>query len=83
MASNAAKAAGRVVGAMMRGDAVKVDEATFAKRMEACRTCPRVIVRNMHGRDWLRCSACGCWLDAVSFAKARLATETCPEGRWP
>lgn len=83
MVVNAANAMGRVVRAAVSGEAVKVSAEVAEKRIEACKACPRVKVIHMHGQNWLRCTVCGCWLDAVSFAKAHLATETCPEKRWP
>jgi acyl dehydratase len=83
MAMNVAGAVGRAIKAVANGETVKVSAEVAEKRIEACKACPRVKVIHMHGQNWLRCTVCGCWLDAVSFAKAHLATETCPEKRWP
>lgn len=59
-----------------------VDEATLAKRLAACEGCP-LLVKNPDRAIYRVagepvCGACGC----LVTAKARLASETCVEGRW-
>ena len=70
-AANAVAAAGRVVGAVATGQPVLVDAATKAARLAVCGRC-ELLAGN-------RCDACGCFVEA----KAALATEDCPKGRWP
>ena len=41
-----------------------------------------LVVRQTPARPYHRCAQCGCWLDGDYLAKARLATESCPVGRW-
>jgi hypothetical protein len=71
-ARNLAGAVGRAVIAAARGEAVRVDEAEYARRLEVCRGCSNFdAARN-------RCRRCGC----RTAAKLRLAREACPEGKW-
>lgn len=65
--ANASRAAGRFVAAGLP----LADEALRASRLATCGDCPFL--------DAGRCRLCGCW----TAAKARLATESCPDGRWP
>jgi len=80
MAMNATRAAGRIIVATVQGKPVLVASAVFAARLAICRECPKVHVHS-DGVS-LRCNACGCWLNGKHFAKASLATETCPLNRW-
>jgi len=82
MASNATKAAGRVVRAAVKGEPIKVSPPVYEARLAVCRQCPRVKAWEKDPQ-YLRCTVCLCWLNAVGFKKAALATESCPEGRWP
>lgn len=70
-AANAVAAAKRVVGAVVSGQPVEVPQATVAHRLATCRACPRL--------SGSRCLECGCFVEA----KALLATEDCPLGKWP
>ena len=83
MARNATGAAARAGYAVVRGKPVLVKDAVFAARMEICKACPQVKVVPAHGQDWHRCGVCHCWLDGEHLFKARMATESCPDGRWP
>lgn len=83
MAGNAAGAATRVIKAVVRGDGVQVSPEREAARLAVCRGCE--FVRNHKIKPaYLRCTQCGCWLNAATkwLAKARLATEDCPRGKW-
>lgn len=67
-AKNLAGAAGRVVGAMLRDERVRVDEQEKSRRLEICRGC------EFFNSDKGVCMKCGC---IVKF-KTVLATEHCP-----
>ena len=70
-ARNATQALLRAAGAVVRGDRLTVPAEEQARRLAICQApCA----------EWTghRCRACGC----VAAWKARLATETCPRGRW-
>lgn len=82
MAKNAINAVVRVGSAAMSGESVLVSQAVYDARMVVCSACPKVMPIHKHGQTWHRCTLCGCWLDGKHVAKARLATETCPESRW-
>ena len=81
MAANAIAAGGRALRSLVRGDKLRVSERRFAQRMERCVTC---IEATPHAQkpQYFRCGKCGCWLNGKVFAKARLASEKCPLGRW-
>lgn len=81
MARNATAAAGRVVRAVVTGAPVKVSNKTYFARLEICRGCDQVI-KWKHDESFLRCRKCGCWLNGNYIAKAKLATEACPLGKW-
>ena len=72
MASNLLKSFKRASGALVKGEKLSVTKDIAEKRLEVCYTCPKYI------KDQNRCSLCGCYLKA----KARMATETCPIGKW-
>jgi hypothetical protein len=82
MATNAAKAAGRISVAVATQSPVNANPETMAARLEACGLCPECIMFEKPGKTYHRCAKCGCWLDGKFFAKASLATETCPLGKW-
>lgn len=65
------KAMGKAIQA---GPDAFVTREVKAKRLSVCEGCPRKEM--VLGQP--RCGACGCFCKA----KAALATETCPEGRW-
>jgi hypothetical protein len=71
-AANLAGAVARAATAAVTGAPVLADEATAAARLAVCGPCDQ---RTEGGR----CAGCGCWI----VAKTRIATETCPLGRWP
>ena len=83
MASNAAGAAVRVIKAVVRGDGVEVSPEREAARLAVCSQC-EFALRHTAKPKFLRCTQCGCWLNAATkwLAKARLATEDCPKGKW-
>lgn len=72
-ARNAFGAFTRTVKALVSGKSVSLHPRVVHARMEVCRKCPKM--------DPLprRCSACGCYI----HLKVALATEDCPDGRWP
>lgn len=59
------------------GGRVLVSAEIRRQRQEACTGCPKEETDALLGLKW--CGVCGCALGA----KQRLATETCPLGRWP
>ena len=79
--ANAGKAAVRLAGAALRGEAIQVAPAVESERLADCVTCDRM-TRHATKPQYLRCTECGCWLNGKQIAKARLATETCPLGKW-
>jgi hypothetical protein len=68
--ANAAKAAGRVVGAILKSQPVSVPDDVLASREAICGVCPE----NVAGR----CRKCGCGVKGAIGFKTRLATERCP-----
>lgn len=48
----------------------RVEFADYIFRLRVCNECPL--------RDDWKCGKCGCYLDK----KAKMSTETCPEGNW-
>ena len=81
IASHATQAAGRVFSAVISGDGVKCSEEETKRRMAICQFCTEAIPHATKPH-YLRCSQCGCWLNGKFFAKASLATEACPLGKW-
>jgi hypothetical protein len=81
-ARTAARAVVRVGMRAITGKDVLVSDEAFARRMFYCRQCPHVMAHNQDGLTFHRCSKCGCWLDGKYVAKARLASENCPENLW-
>jgi hypothetical protein len=82
MATNAAKAAGRVITAMAAGSPMMAKDDVIARRLAACLECPECVPFQKPAMTYHRCSKCGCWLDGKYFSKASVATETCPLGKW-
>lgn len=72
-ALSAAGALARTAAATLTGKPVLVSDDVYERRLEVCRTCPQY--RFVDGR----CSLCGCF---IMNAKARLAQEYCPIGKW-
>lgn len=92
---NAAGAVFRVAGAALQGEAVKAKPETIEARRAICLgsqpstinsqpvpACDKCVTIAKGGRDYHRCSDCGCWLDGKYFAKWELATEFCKLGKW-
>ena len=69
---NALKAVGRAADAVLTGREVFVAPAKRKARLQACARCPQLDPGG-------QCKVCTCWVSN----KSRLATETCPEGKWP
>lgn len=67
---NAANAAGRVVGALVRGEGVLAPQDEVERRKGICGGC-----QFLNGN---RCSKCGCFYSR----KVQLLTEKCPIGLW-
>lgn len=72
-AKNAVKALKRVVVAVSTGSKVFVGEKIEGQRLDACHRCPHFLPKTK------QCELCGCFV----AAKAKLATEKCPDHRWP
>lgn len=75
--ANATQAVGRVANSAACGAQVLVSADVRRQRQEACDGCPKEHADPVLGIKW--CGVCGCALGV----KQRLATETCPLGRWP
>ena len=77
-AGNLAKAGGRAARALLTpGTRLLATQEVRESRQAVCSSCPlRVPAGKLIPAD--RCSSCGC----VLAAKVRLATESCPEGKW-
>lgn len=69
---NVGAAAARVVTASLTGQPVYASEEIAAARLAVCEPCDQRLGDG-------RCAGCGCWIKA----KASLATEDCPLGKWP
>jgi hypothetical protein len=67
---NALGAISRLVAALATGGPVLTSKELTKVRRQLCRTC-----MFQTGR---KCAQCGCFISA----KTKLATETCPVGRW-
>ena len=76
-AKNAAKAAGRVVEALMEGQPVLVKGDEAVQRLAICRACSWWRPDAYSGTGGCGHGQCGC-----SVLKVGFATEACPEGRW-
>ena len=74
-ATNAAGALGRVAGAVLAGEPVRVDQAEYDRRLAVCRGCEK------YDSSRAACTVCGCQMAGV-VGKASLATEVCPLGKW-
>lgn len=72
-AANAAVALVRAAKAAMTRQTIRRDPEHAAACLAICRSCDFWIAEKE------RCGKCGCF---AAF-KARLATETCPIGKWP
>ena len=72
-AKNALKAVRRVAVAAATGSKVFVGEKLTAQRLEQCHRCPFYLPKTK------QCAECGCFVQV----KAKLATEKCPDNRWP
>ena len=53
-----------------------VSEAVFAERRDICHACPFFNASAFFGDG--KCTKCGCDFSM----KSRMATESCPEGKW-
>ena len=76
---SAVELAADFAGSMFRWSAAGfavTDRAGFDRRMEVCQACPHWDGAARLGLG--RCRACGC-----TRFKPWLATEQCPDGRWP
>lgn len=70
-AGNVARAAGRVVAAIAKGDQVLAPEPVREQRLAICEAC------EFFDANQRRCTKCGC-----GGLKVHLATERCPVGKW-
>lgn len=70
---NASAALWRVVRAWFSRKPVAVSDQTRDERLLVCETCP------FFDRETEQCDLCGCFVEL----KAALATEKCPDNRWP
>jgi hypothetical protein len=77
-AKHATQAGVRVIRATLKGDPVKVSKKVKAKRLKICRKCEFWSEGGNIGLGECLNEKCGC-----TRFKHGLATETCPEGKWP
>jgi hypothetical protein len=80
-AATAARAVSRATAQALAGGPVKVATAVEQARLDICYLCPEASPYAKKPQ-FFRCAQCGCWLNGKFFAKARLATESCPLGKW-
>ena len=78
---NGIAAAGRVVVASLKAEPIKVSAEIKTARLAVCVACEYCTISKDGTAH--RCSKCGCWLDGNVLCKACLATEDCPEKKWP
>lgn len=83
MAVNAIQAAGRAMRAIVQRQRVLARGRTVLQRLALCQACDQA-VPDAEKPQFLRCTQCGCWLNGnhLTNAKIKLATETCPLGKW-
>jgi len=74
---NVTTAAGRVVKAVAKKEPLAVDPEVIKRRLEICKTSGEG-GKPCHYMSGITCTKCGC----VLAFKQRLATESCPIGRW-
>lgn len=69
-ARNALRASGRVIKATAKGEKITISKEEQERRMAICVAC-----EHFNGKT---CDLCGC----VARWKTKLATESCPIGKW-
>ncbi len=72
MASNLLKSIKKAGKSFLKGEKLAASSAIAEKRITICNECPKFM------KDSARCSLCGCFLKA----KIKIASETCPIGKW-
>ena len=72
MASNLLKSLKKAGKSFFKGEKLAASSAIAEKRITICNECPKFM------KDSARCSLCGCFLKA----KIKIASETCPIGKW-
>jgi hypothetical protein len=80
-AVNVAGAVARATAHAISGGQLKVSPAVEQARLNICYMCPEASPYAKKP-EYFRCGKCGCWLNGKFFAKARLASESCPLGKW-
>lgn len=55
-----------------------VNDEEYERRIDICRSCPFAIKT----KDNVQCSRCGCQMTGNVIAKARWASQKCPENKW-
>lgn len=75
--ANAAKAGGRIIGAVVRGQPIMASDEERERRLAICRQCDLWSEEGNVGFGECRHSKCGC-----TRFKHGLVTETCPAGKW-
>ena len=72
MLKNFLKSGKDIVGGVMAGEELMVNEETFKARMNVCETCPLFV------HETKRCLECGCFMNA----KAVFKKTYCPLHKW-
>jgi hypothetical protein len=81
VASNVTGAASRIAAAAVSSKKIKVSDEVKEARLAICRAC-EFHEKHAQNLQYIRCTNCRCWLNGKFFAKASLATERCPIGKW-
>lgn len=68
--------AGRAAHRFARAGFATTPPEALAERQRLCRECPEWDAKALNGTG--RCRKCGC----STWAKLRMATESCPLGKW-
>jgi hypothetical protein len=74
IAGNAVSALGRIAGAILKSRPLLVPDDVQKARQAVCESCAHF--------EAGRCRLCGCCSAGQIVSKTRLATETCPAGKW-
>lgn len=61
-----------IVGGILTGDGLLVEEETFNNRLRVCEECPKFV------KETSRCTECGCFMRA----KAMFKKTYCPLHKW-
>lgn len=59
------------------------DQDIIDKRWDECQKCEFLTSNEKFGKEYHRCQQCGCFMKiGDQFVKTRIATASCPIGKW-